>query len=130
MVNRILRREEMTCPVTYYEENSFLIVVLNGNEILDKMAFFKEMETKMQFPGTCKNKFSRFDDWMTDLSWISADQGICLIVNNYSKFLSLDPVFKENLIEDFRDNILPFWEKDVLQYVKDGKTRRFDMILN
>jgi hypothetical protein len=130
MVNRILRREEMTYPVTYYEENSFLIVVLNGNEILDKMAFFKEMETKMQFPGTCKNKFSRFDDWMTDLSWISADQGICLIVNNYSKFLSLDPVFKENLIEDFRDNILPFWEKDVLQYVKDGKTRRFDMILN
>ena len=84
----------------------------------------------MQFPGTCKNKFSRFDDWMTDLSWISADQGICLIVNNYSKFLSLDPVFKENLIEDFRDNILPFWEKDVLQCVKDGKTRRFDMILN
>ena len=82
MVNRILRREEMTYPVTYYEENSFLIVVLNGNEILDKMAFFKEMETKMQFPGTCKNKFSRFDDWMTDLSWISADQGICLIVNN------------------------------------------------
>jgi hypothetical protein len=130
MVNRILRREEMTYPVTYYEENSFLIVVLNGNEILDKTAFFKEMETKMQFPGTCKNKFSRFDDWMTDLSWISADQGICLIVNNYSKFLSLDPVFKENLIEDFRDNILPFWEKDVLQYVKDGKTRRFDMILN
>lgn len=130
MANRILRREEMTYPVTYYEENSFLIVVLNGNEILDKMAFFKEMETKMQFPGTCKNKFSRFDDWMTDLSWISADQGICLIVNNYSKFLSLDPVFKENLIEDFRDNILPFWEKDVLQYVKDGKTRRFDMILN
>lgn len=130
MVNRILRREEMTYPVTYYEENSFLIVVLNGNEILDKTAFFKEMETKMQFPGTCKNKFSRFDDWMTDLSWISADQGICLIVNNYSKFLSLDPVFKETLIEDFRDNILPFWEKDVLQYVKDGKTRRFDMILN
>ncbi len=130
MANRILRREEMTYPVTYYEENSFLIVVLNGNEILDKTAFFKEMETKMQFPGTCKNKFSRFDDWMTDLSWISADQGICLIVNNYSKFLSLDPVFKENLIEDFRDNILPFWEKDVLQYVKDGKTRRFDMILN
>lgn len=130
MVNRILRREEMTYPVTYYEENSFLIVVLNGNEILDKTAFFKEMETKMQFPGTCKNKFSRFDDWMTDLSWISADQGICLIVNNYSKFLSLDPVFKENLIEDFRDNILPFWEKDVLQYVKGGKTRRFDMILN
>ena len=130
MANRILRREEMTYPVTYYEENSFLIVVLNGNEILDKTAFFKEMETKMQFPGTCKNKFSRFDDWMTDLSWISADQGICLIVNNYSKFLSLDPFFKENLIEDFRDNILPFWEKDVLQYVKDGKTRRFDMILN
>lgn len=130
MANRILRREEMTYPVTYYEENPFLIVVLNGNEILDKTAFFKEMETKMQFPGTCKNKFSRFDDWMTDLSWISADQGICLIVNNYSKFLSLDPVFKENLIEDFRDNILPFWEKDVLQCVKDGKTRRFDMILN
>ena len=130
MVNRILRREEMTYPVTYYEENSFLIVVLNGNEILDKTAFFKEMETKMQFPGTCKNKFSRFDDWMTDLSLISADQGICLIVNNYSNFLSLDPVFKENLIEDFRDNILPFWEKDVLQCVKDGKTRRFDMILN
>ena len=23
MVNRILRREEMTYPVTYYEENSF-----------------------------------------------------------------------------------------------------------
>ena len=130
MANRILRREEMTYPVTYYEENPFLIVVLNGNEILDKTAFFKKMETKMQFPGTCKNKFSRFDDWMTDLSWISANQGICLIVNNYSKFLSLDPVFKENLIEDFRDNILPFWEKDVLQYVKDGKTRRFDMILN
>lgn len=129
-MNSILNREEMVYPVTYYEENQFYIVLLNGMEILDKTSFFKEMETKMQFPGSCKNKFSRFDDWMTDLSWIAAGQGICIIINNYSKFLSADHIFKESLMSDFRDNILPFWEESVLHSVKDGAIRHFDIILN
>lgn len=54
MVNRILRREEMTYPVTYYEENSFLIVVLNGNEILDKTAFLRRWRLRCSFREPAK----------------------------------------------------------------------------
>lgn len=130
MFNKILKREEMLYPVTYYEENHFYIVVLDGANIRDKVAFFTAMEKNMHFPGTCKNKFSRFDDWMTDLSWISDNQGICIIINNYKKFLSEDSSFKEAIISDFRDHILPFWQETVLRCVKGGKQRRFDIVLN
>ena len=130
MVNRILKREEMTYPATYYEENAFYIVLLNGNDIPDKNTFFNAMEEKFHFPGTCKNKFSRFDDWMTDLSWIPSNEGICIIINNFSQFLSSDIIFKENVMNDFRENILPFWEEKVIQCVQGGKRRRFDIVLN
>lgn len=130
MVNRILAREEMTFPASYYEENPFYIVLLNGEYIRSREAFFKAMETNMKFPGTCMNKFSRFDDWMKDLSWISEEMGICIIINNYQKFLSEDKTFKENVMSDFRDDILPFWQEGVLRYVKGGKQRRFDIVLN
>lgn len=130
MVNRILKREEMEYPVTYYEKNQFYIVLLNGIDILDKASFFKVIERKMQFPGTCKNKFSRFDDWMTDLSWIPVEMGICIIINNFSAFLSDDHIFKDLLMSDFRDNILPFWGEGVLHTVKGGTTRCFNIILN
>ena len=51
-----------------------------------------------------------------------------LLIN--SKFLSSDIIFKENVMNDFRENILPFWEEKVIQCVQGGKRRRFDIVLN
>nr|MCR5187192.1 barstar family protein [Clostridia bacterium] len=130
MINRIIKREELTFDSKYYEDNAFQIIIIDGHSIIDKTAFFREMELKFQFPGTCKNKFSRFDDWMTDLSWLPEHQGICIVINNYANFLSQDPSFKRNVMNDFEENILPFWEEKVLKCVKDGKQRQFDIILN
>lgn len=82
------------------------------------------------FPTSCKNKVSRFDDWMMDLSWLDSDRGICIVIDNFERFLRDDLEFKDLVMDDFRQDILPFWEETVLTTVKDGKTRKMDVVIN
>ena len=82
------------------------------------------------FPTSCKNKVSRFDDWMMDLSWLDSDRGICIVIDNFEHFLRDDPEFKDLVMDDFRQNILPFWEETVLTTVKDCKTRKMDVVID
>lgn len=111
------------------DDNPFFIVELNGGKILNKSSFFETMERKMQFPESCKNKLSCFDDQITDLSWIPPEMGICILISDCSLFLSKDPDFKDIIMGDFRDHILPFWKDKVTECVKGGKPRKFYLIM-
>jgi hypothetical protein len=65
---------------------------------------------------------------MKDLSWIP-NRRICVIIDDYSSFLRKDSKARKDSIELFKDDILPFWEKDVLKFVVGGKTRVFKVYL-
>lgn len=127
MSNSIINKEDVN---TNYIAENYYIFTIDGNKVSTKKEFFDAVEILFSFPTSCKNKVSRFDDWMMDLSWLDSDRGICIVIDNFEHFLRDDPEFKDLVMDDFRQNILPFWEETVLTTVKDGKTRKMDVVFD
>ena len=127
MSNSIINKEDVN---TNYIAENYYIFTIDGNIVSTKKEFFDAVEILFSFPTSCKNKVSRFDDWMMDLSWLDSDRGICIVIDNFEHFLRDDPEFKDLVMDDFRQNILPFWEETVLTTVKDGKTRKMDVVID
>ena len=127
MSNSIINKEDVN---TNYIAENYYIFTIDGNKVSTKKEFFDAVEILFSFPTSCKNKVSRFDDWMMDLSWLDSDRGICIVIDNFEHFLRDDPEFKDLVMDDFRQNILPFWEETVLTTVKDGKTRKMDVVID
>lgn len=127
MSNSIINKEDVN---TNYIAENYYIFTIDGNKVSTKKEFFDAVETLFSFPTSCKNKVSRFDDWMMDLSWLDSDRGICIVIDNFERFLRDDLEFKDLVMDDFRQDILPFWEETVLTTVKDGKTRKMDVVIN
>lgn len=127
MSNSIINKEDVN---TNYIAENYYIFTIDGNKISTKKEFFDAVEILFSFPTSCKNKVSRFDDWMMDFSWLDSDRGICIVIDNFEYFLRDDPEFKDLVMDDFRQDILPFWEETVLTTVKDGKTRKMDVVID
>ena len=127
MSNSIINKEDAN---TNYIAENYYIFTIDGNKVSTKKEFFDAVETLFSFPTSCKNKVSRFDDWMMDLSWLDSNRGICIVIDNFEHFLRDDLEFKELVMDDFRQDILPFWEETVLTTVKDGKTRKIDVVID
>lgn len=127
MSNSIINKEDVN---TNYIAENYYIFTIDGNKVSTKKEFFDAVEILFSFPTSCKNKVSRFDDWMMDLSWLDSDRGICIVIDNFEHFLRDDPEFKDLVMDDFRQDILPFWEETVLTTVKDGKTKKMDVVID
>lgn len=127
MSNSIINKEDVN---TNYIAENYYIFTIDGNKVSTKKDFFDAVEILFSFPTSCKNKVSRFDDWMMDLSWLDSDRGICIVIDNFEQFLRDDLEFKDLVMDDFRQDILPFWEETVLTTVKDGKTRKMDVVID
>lgn len=127
MSNSIINKKDVN---TNYIAENYYIFTIDGNKVSTKKEFFDAVEILFSFPTSCKNKVSRFDDWMMDLSWLDSDRGICIVIDNFEHFLRDDPEFKDLVMDDFRQDILPFWEETVLTTVKDGKTRKMDVVID
>lgn len=127
MSNSIINKEDVN---TNYITENYYIFTIDGNKVSTKKEFFDAVEILFSFPTSCKNKVSRFDDWMMDLSWLDSDRGICIVIDSFEHFLRDDPEFKDLVMDDFRQDILPFWEETVLTTVKDGKTRKMDVVID
>lgn len=127
MSNSIINKEDVN---TNYIAENYYIFTIDGNKVSTKKEFFDAVEILFSFPTSCKNKVSRFDDWMMDLSWLDSDRGICIVIDSFEHFLRDDPEFKDLVMDDFRQDILPFWEETVLTTMKDGKTRKMDVVID
>lgn len=127
MSNSIINKEDVN---TNYIAENYYIFTIDGNKVSTKKEFFDAVEILFSFPTSCKNKVSRFDDWVMDFSWLDSDRGICIVIDNFEYFLRDDPEFKDLVMDDFRQDILPFWEETVLTTVKDGKTRKIDVVID
>ena len=127
MSNSIINKKDVN---TNYIDENYYIFTIDGNKVSTKKEFFDAVETLFSFPTSCKNKVSRFDDWMMDLSWLDSNRGICIVIDNFERFLRDDLEFKDLVMDDFRQDILPFWEETVLTTVKDGKTRKMDVVID
>ena len=104
---------------------------LNGEIIPTLNDYLKKIGETFKFPV-----FSNYDtlnldaylDWITDLSWLNAQEFV-LIIRNFKLFLQDDLKSKKEILEDFKEVVLPWWEKEVEQYVVGGKAKPFNIYL-
>lgn len=103
-------------------------VVIDGTKVQTKVSFMEQIERKLSFPTGCAGKFSRFEDWIRDLSWLSEEKGVCIWITDYEGFMKEDTKSKGIIEEIFKEEVLPFWETEVVKNVKGGKPREFYII--
>ncbi len=86
------------------------------------------MEKRLSFPRPCEEIWERYDDWMTDLSWLNYTEYV-FVVEHYNEFLSQDAYGKQCFYESFEKQILPWWESEVVDHMVEGHPMKMNVYL-
>ncbi len=105
---------------------NYFVVTVPGKKVRTFRQYLNFMGKKFKMPDYAG--FAAYSDWMTDLSWIP-NQKIAVIINKYDFFMNKNPKLKRLIMDSFEDDILPFWEKDVVQFMVGGKPRIFEVYI-
>ena len=73
-------------------------------------------------------KIGWYNDYIMDLMWIEPE-GVVLIIHNYDLMLVDHFKLKSDIISDFKEIILPWWEGEVVGHMVGGKPRKFTVYL-
>lgn len=130
------------------QDYSTFLVEINGLEIQSEQEWLYAISESFHFPVFSKKEkkyinwykgfnksptdlkinWNIYDDWMTDLDWLGKE-AYMIIIYNYYQLLSKYPESKLYIINNFKNMILPWWEKDVVDCVVGGKTKPFNVYL-
>lgn len=132
MKNKIIKvnKNDLEDTIKLYNNDDFIVVDIDGQQIKNTREFFEIIEKKLSFPTACDDILARFADWITDLTWIERNKGICIVIKSFSELASGDTKFQDILIEEFEENILPYWEYDVVNIMVGGSVRNFVLIIS
>ncbi len=104
------------------------VAEIDGSRVPAWKDYAHEIEKVFRFPTPCDKSMDVYLDWMTDLSWLNA-QGYALIIKNVKDFMKSDLEKKEKVLRFFKEDILPFWQSGVEEYVVAGKAKPFNVYL-
>ncbi len=122
---QVVKNEELAQIMSNkMRKEQIFYVELDGNEIETGNDYLSHIETKFKFPTSCINNWDGYLDWIRDLSWLEKEEYI-LVINHFSKFLCRDVILKNEIISQFEDTILPFWQEEVERVVVEGKAKPF-----
>ena len=105
---------------------SGFVVIFDGNQIQNKEELFRFLEKTVGLPDA--NNWSSITDWLTDLSWLKAEE-YTFIFENYDGFLKDDLSSKDLFLEILEEDVLPWWESDVQKHVVGGKVKSFQVYI-
>lgn len=116
----------------YFSENftdntlkpEVLRIVLDGKIIKTMEDFLEIIEKAFIFPNSCNGSLDVFMDYIRDFEWLHYDK-IDLIIKNQKEFLKADYRYRNILLDLFREDILPYWEAEVLTDTVGGKCKEF-----
>lgn len=106
----------------------FLVAEIDGQKCQSLKEYLKDISDIFEFPMR-PSGLDGYNDWICDLTWISADKKIAIIITCFSEFLKNDTISKSYITDDFEHIILPWWDSDVLNHVVNGKRRTFIVYL-
>lgn len=122
----VISSEEYLRNTVITELSNCFVVNLEGKKIVNKNNLFSVLKKEYDLPDV--NGWDSLVDWLTDLSWIDVSN-FCLNIHNYSDFLKEEQATKDIFLEVFKEDILPFWEKEVLTTVVNGRIKGFFVYL-
>ena len=120
------QKEQEILSLLKQDQNTFYVII-NGKHVRTLPEYLKVMSEEFSFPIPNKG-VDGYMDWIEDLTWIE-QENIVLFIEDFSHFLEEDPSRKTQMIELFRDKILPWWDGEVERYVVEGEKRSFQVYL-
>lgn len=99
-------------------------VIISGKDMTTKKEFLEKMEQKFLFPESCFGSLDAFMDYIRDLSWLNSEK-ITLIITNKDYFLNVDNGLRKIILDCFVEEILPYWETDVVSSEVGGRSKHF-----
>ena len=115
---------------TNVNQDSFLVII-DGTEISSWTDYWNSISKAFCFPelpSYMQANYHSYYDLMTDLTWLKKEN-IVLIIEHANAFLEHDLQLKNDILNDFQDYLLPFWESEALEAVVNGKTKNFSIYL-
>lgn len=98
---------------------------IEGAKIRTEADYVQEMSNAFTFPHELPAmKIGWYNDYISDLMWIE-QKDIVLLIHNYDLMLCDEQKLKKNILDDFEEIILPWWEGEVVGHMVDGKPRGF-----
>lgn len=127
-VQEVSLEDFATIKLELIDNPEIFLVELSGSEIQSWDDYVTKMQINFRFPTSCKDSVDRYLDWMRDLSWIEKEKFI-LVIHQFDKFLQKLPELKSEIMSDFTDIILPFWQEEVSEVVVGGQAKIFMVCL-
>jgi len=113
-------KKQLTAAGTWVAE-------INGNLISTIRQYLDAINEAFKF-HTPARSLDGYLDWMSDLDWLHAN-AYALVITNFKNFMKDDPEKKKTVMWLFENDILPFWESGVEQYVVGGEAKPFNVYL-
>lgn len=125
----VTRNEAKLIKADAVQNSEIYFVEIDGAGIKTEEDYVRTMADAFAFPSVLpKMILGWYDDYITDLMWIEQNE-IVLLINNYDLMLVNNPKIKNDIIKDFEESILPWWEKDVVGHMVGGVPRKFSVYL-
>lgn len=107
------------------ENENVFFAEIYGDRINTEEDYVKEMSNAFIFPHELPEmKIGWYNDYICDLLWIEHKE-IILLIHNFNYMLADDMKTKKNILADFEEIILPWWEKDVVGHMVGGNSKSF-----
>jgi|APCry1669188910_1035180.scaffolds.fasta_scaffold118885_1 RNAse (barnase) inhibitor barstar len=116
----------MSNAVTIFESNQLpeflskrqvMFVYIDGDKVNDKLSFFQEVALKMCFPAYFGFNWDAFRDCITDLSWLTIQDGLVLVYKNPNKFMGSHSE-QWNIANEILLESITFWNsRDIPMFI-------------
>lgn len=120
-------KEMIDIMKTLKKNESIYFAEMDGRTVQCQISFLNAMNELFKFPIPARS-FDGYFDWIRDLDWLKKDEYI-LVINNFKEFMNSDSALKKQIITDFEEIVLPWWQEGVEKYVAEGKTKPFNVYL-
>lgn len=114
---------------------------IDYSDIHSEDEYLNAMETIFRFPlfdGQTGHSWNGYFDWMTDLFWENDDEWMQITKKGYNLIIyncdtngyadRYDDLLKK-IIDNFVYDILPWWDKDIVNHVVKGEPKSFNVYL-
>ena len=128
MISKIGIKESKKIKDKFKVNRNIYIAIIDGEKIQSWNSFLDNMIEKFKLPIKGHRNVNVYLDWMRDLEWLDSE-GYILFIENCADFMKEDLEMKGNIVDDFKNYILPFWDSEVEQVVTGGKTKIFNVYL-
>ena len=121
----VTKNEAQLIKADAVQNREIYFAEIDGAEIKAEEDYVRAMAEAFAFPHKLHEmKLVWYNDYINDLMWIEQKE-IVLIINNYDLMLVDNLKLKNDIMADFEEIILPWWEEEVVGHMVGGVPRKF-----